>query len=102
MRNKFSNGRVRVLVGLVLLAGLLIQCQRALNTQSSEVASPVAVEGPSQPRPGVAIAETFAPLAGGDESQEEAAARSPRFRQRQRREQRRRKEPDYDNQQSQH
>jgi hypothetical protein len=75
-RSYRRNRQFRVLVGLILLAGLLIQCQRVLYDDSTE-ASPVVIKGPVMPGPSVALA---APTVGDlriDESIEARAARDP-------------------------
>ena len=77
IRRQFSNRRVRVFVGLMLLAGLLIQCQRALESRSGESASPVAVRGPAPSGPSVALAAPTADTEPIGETIEQRAARDP-------------------------
>ncbi len=55
IRRQLTGQRLRVLVGLVLFAGLVFQCQRALVGASPQQPS-VAVVAPVRPAPGVAFA----------------------------------------------
>lgn len=64
--------RVRLLTGLILLGGLLIQCERALNDKSAE-ALPVVVKGPVK----AAFAALVPAEPGGLETLEQRAARDP-------------------------
>jgi len=64
--------RLRALVGVMLLGGLLVQCQQALNNQADE-SSPVVIKGPMK----AAFAELLPGDAGGVETLEQRAARDP-------------------------
>lgn len=77
IRSSVRDRRFRVVFGLILLAGFLIQADRALQTRPSEESSPVAVRGPARP---VATEAIAAPSRNADltiETLEERAGRDP-------------------------
>ena len=70
------NRRIRVLVGLILLGGFLIQCQQAISEKSDATFS-AAVKGQAKPGPRVALAALASGKPMALESIEEQAARDP-------------------------
>ena len=77
LKSQVSNKRVRAAVGLVLLAGLLIQGHKAVTNRTETVASPVAIAGPARPSPSEAIASPVAGMPLPAETLEVFAARDP-------------------------
>ncbi len=77
IRRHLNNGRIRVLVGLILLVGLLFQCQRALESYSGQAASPVAHVGPVKPNPSAALAAFIPETPDAVPTLETLAARDP-------------------------
>ncbi len=75
-RRRITSGRIQVAVGLVLLAGLIIQCQRSLTTKAGKTAPATTVSEPVRPRPSAAFAAP-ARIKTEGESLEAFAARDP-------------------------
>lgn len=74
IRRQFTQRRIQVFIGVILLGGLIFECQRVLS-RPDETAT-VAVQGPTTPSPGAAFASpTVAPVA--TLTLEEQAARDP-------------------------
>jgi len=73
---QITSGRIQVVLGLILLAGLVIQCQRAFFARAGITESAVSVPEPVRPAPGAAFA---APAPANPESEpiETLAARDP-------------------------
>ncbi len=70
------NRRIRVLVGLILLGGLLVQCQQAITEHSGSPA-PVIVRGPVKPGAREAFASLAPETPGAIHSLEMRAKRDP-------------------------
>ncbi|MBI4580834.1 MAG: DUF1571 domain-containing protein, partial [Planctomycetes bacterium] len=75
IRRHLSNRRIRIAVGLALLAGFLLQCQWALTNRSDQ--EPVVVRNPIKLAGNTAIAAPAVVLPTRTESLEERAARDP-------------------------
>jgi hypothetical protein len=75
IRRHITSRRVRAGVGVLLLAGLIFQCQRALSSRS-EPGSQIVISAPQKPSPTVAFASAV-PQPQKIEPLEVAAARDP-------------------------
>ena len=76
-RRLLSYRRLRIVMGLVLIAGLAGQALRAQVKQSEEASSPVIVHQPGKPSPSAALASAIACTSEVAETIEESARRNP-------------------------
>lgn len=76
IQRTLHNGRIRVIVGLALLAGLIIQCQRALTADDSSVEA-LPASAPRKPDPSMAFAAPAVIQPREGETLEAMAARDP-------------------------
>ncbi len=76
IRRQLSNKRIRIILGLALLAGFLAQCQKALTTRADQVPA-VVVLNPVKLAGNAAMAAPIALPESREETVEERAARDP-------------------------
>ncbi len=77
IRRHLSNRRLRIVLGLALVAGFLVQCQWALNSRSDSTTPAVVVVKPAKMSGNVAIAAPAVELPTRLETVEARAARDP-------------------------
>lgn len=77
IRRHFSNSHIRIAVGLALLAGFLLQCQRAFTTRNNNDSPAVVVRNPVKISANAALAAPITEVQLRMESIEERAARDP-------------------------
>jgi hypothetical protein len=77
IRRHVSSSRIEVLIGLVLLAGLVAQVQRAVTAREGKIETAASVPEPVRPSPGAAFAAVAPSEAGQGETLEALAARDP-------------------------